>query len=787
MEQALQLLTDIWGTSTGHFRVFHDSIRDPKLARKIHGDFNTVAAELSAYNQQGYGVYAVVNHGGNEDAQITHATAIMIDLDGDAGLPSTWHVPPHIITRKGETGNYHAYWLLNTTTDLHEWSRTCKRLIAQYNSDPRIHNPSRVMRLPDFWHLKNLDAPDMYNVIYRSDHPRYDLDAVAQGLPEVSHEAVSTGPRGASLIESDDVFAIDRGVQHLSKCTPSIEGDSGNHHAFAAAARCRDLGLSEGKTLELMLEHFNPRCEPPWDADELAVPVGNAYRYAASEQGKDNPLGVFQSLGMSASAPTPTPAPTPSVPDAPDVPAVTTVAPSVIGVTGIDPFDITVGCGYSKNHTENAGRFLQENYPAKTLVVYKEDFYYFDGKSYVTTTAQDMKTGLTFAMANATPSDSDINGALNLVKALSNRPVTPGEYAGRDSTGLILLQNGILDITTNELLPHTREYFSTNILPYDYDPAATCPRWDAFLRSTFEGDQERIDFVEEWLGYMMVRDYSYQKIAMFIGVQRSGKTTISNVAKLLVGATNYAGIGLETFANDGTLESTLDKTVLWVNDAGSISGPNRSRIVDQLKTISGNGDISCGRKYKSAFSGRVPGRISITCNNVLAFNDDSGALAGRFVICPFNKSFFGVEDPTLERDLANELPGIANRCITALRRLRDRGRFQEPSIAATERESITYRYSPVLAFINDECVTAPEQRVHGDQLYARYKMWCMRNGAKAIPQRGFVDAIRSSTRGKTEKKVVSINGVKLQGFAGLGLVPNDEPDNVAHMQGHLPC
>ena len=133
MEQALQLLTDIWGTSAGHFRVFHDSIRDSKLARKIHGDFNSVASELSAYNQQGYGVYAVVNHGGNEDAAITHATAIMIDLDGDAGLPNTWHVTPHIITRKGNTGNYHAYWLLNTTNDLHEWSRTCKRLIAQYN------------------------------------------------------------------------------------------------------------------------------------------------------------------------------------------------------------------------------------------------------------------------------------------------------------------------------------------------------------------------------------------------------------------------------------------------------------------------------------------------------------------------------------------------------------------------------------------------------------------------------------------------------------------------------
>ena len=585
-----------------------------------------------------------------------------------------------------------------------------------------------------------------------------------------------TGERGRVVIESDDIYAVDRACQFLRTCEAAVEGQAGDHATFAASARCRDLGLSESKTLDLMLEYFNPRCQPEWTSGELEQKIANAYRYSQGEQGSANPLGVFQSLGMTA------PEATTSIPDAP----ITTVAPATTShVVGIDPFMITVGCGYTKNHTENSQRFLQENYPAKTLVVYKEDFYYFDGKSFVMTTAQDMKTGLTFAMANATPSDSDINGALNLVKALSNRPVTPGEYAGRDSTGLILLQNGILDITTNELLPHTRDYFSTNILPYDYDPSASCPRWDAFLQSTFEGDQERIDFVEEWLGYMMVRDYSYQKIAMFIGVQRSGKTTISNVAKLLVGSTNYAGIGLETFANDGTMESTLDKTVLWVNDAGSISGPNRSRIVDQLKTISGNGDISCGRKYKSAFSGRVPGRISITCNNVLAFNDDSGALAGRFVICPFNKSFFGVEDPTLERDLANELPGIANRCINALRRLRARGRFQEPAIAASERESITYRYSPVLAFINDECVTSDEQRVHGDQLYARYKMWCMRSGSKAIPQRTFVDAVRSATRGKTEKKVVSINGIKLQGFSGLGLVPNDEPDNVAHMQGAL--
>ena len=231
--------------------------------------------------------------------------------------------------------------------------------------------------------------------------------------------------------------------------------------------------------------------------------------------------------------------------------------------------------------------------------------------------------------------------------------------------------------------------------------------------------------------------------------------------------------------NDG-LHGTED----FPGDAGTITGPNRGRIVDTLKTISGNGDISCGRKFKSPFSGRVPGRISITCNNVLQFTDDSGALAGRFTICPFNKSFFGREDPTLERRLLSELPGIAIRCIEGLKRLRARGRFLEPAIAQSERESITYRYSPVLSFIDDECYVSPDERVHNEQLYARYKLWAIKAGSRTMSYRPFIDALRSALRGKADKRPVSIDGVKQQGFLGLGLKHNEQLEsNVAEFPG----
>lgn len=793
-EQSAQLLQAVWGTTVGNFRVFHDSIKnDPSLAQKISGDFATVAPQLEMYNQCGYGVYFIVNQGGNTDSEITTATAICIDIDNGSGLPAAWHLAPHIIMQKAGTQNYHAYWLLDPTNDIATWSYTCKRLIAQYNSDPRIFNPSRVMRLPEFMHLKDPSAPMHYDVIYfDTNTPRYTLAQVATGLPEVDYTH-NAGKRGQVVLESDDQFALDRVMRFITRCEPAIEGQGGDTHTFAVAARCRDQGLSEEMTLQVMLEYFNPRCEPPWNPDELAVKVSNAYAHSSGAQGAKHPLGAFAAAGMFTDMlPRDTQLPSapvtitqqPVLPNAPlpqDLPVPTPTTDTPVNVCGTNPYDVTMGVGYDKNHTENAGRFLMECYPAGTLRNYNETWYWYNGKCWQEADHQAMKRAVTTAMLNASPSTSEINGTLAVLESIvtTNQPL--GYHPTRDPSSLILLQNGILDIDANEFIPHTREFFSTNILPYAYNPEAQCPTWDAFQRDIFEGDEERVQFVEEWLGYNMVRSYDHQKIAMFIGVQRSGKTTIANIAKRLVGTNNYYGIGLEGFASDGTLEGALDKTVLWVGDAGTISGPSRSTIVDRLKTISGAGDISVNRKWKTAFSGQIPGRISITCNNILQFNDDSGALAGRFIICPFNKSFYGKEDPTLERRLAAELPGIANRCIAALARLRKRGKFIEPAVAETERESITYRYSPILAFISDECTQGAMDKCHTEALYNRYKAWLLRSGGKALPRRIFVDAIRSAMRGKVMKGPVSINGIRLQGFEGLGLTA-DEPVEVGANQ-----
>tara|TARA_R110000824_G_scaffold192006_3_gene373958 strand:- start:310 stop:2472 length:2163 start_codon:yes stop_codon:yes gene_type:complete len=84
-----------------------------------------------------------------------------------------------------------------------------------------------------------------------------------------------------------------RAKEYLDVARESIDGAGGDANAFGVAARVRDMGVSEGACLDMMLGDWNARCQPPWTGDELAVKVKNAYAYAGSRIGVDTPEVQF--------------------------------------------------------------------------------------------------------------------------------------------------------------------------------------------------------------------------------------------------------------------------------------------------------------------------------------------------------------------------------------------------------------------------------------------------------------------------------------------------------------
>lgn len=93
--------------------------------------------------------------------------------------------------------------------------------------------------------------------------------------------------RTAQVIELlDTPISIKRAIDYLTNHAPvAIEGAHGDETTFKVAAAVKDQGVSELTALELIAEHYNPRCSPPWDYEHLAVKVNNAYHYGTKTIG----------------------------------------------------------------------------------------------------------------------------------------------------------------------------------------------------------------------------------------------------------------------------------------------------------------------------------------------------------------------------------------------------------------------------------------------------------------------------------------------------------------------
>jgi hypothetical protein len=95
----------------------------------------------------------------------------------------------------------------------------------------------------------------------------------------------------------DPRHAESRAVHYLTvDAPPALAGQGGDQTTFRVAARVKDIGVGESVAVTLMAEHWNPRCEPPWDINELRQKVANAYRYGALPVGASSPEADFSPL-----------------------------------------------------------------------------------------------------------------------------------------------------------------------------------------------------------------------------------------------------------------------------------------------------------------------------------------------------------------------------------------------------------------------------------------------------------------------------------------------------------
>jgi putative DNA primase/helicase len=323
--------------------------------------------------------------------------------------------------------------------------------------------------------------------------------------------------------------------------------------------------------------------------------------------------------------------------------------------------------------------------------------------------------------------------ALTAVCQLDQSIEAPAWLDGEDhppADQFLAVSNGLLHLPTRKLYPPTPIYFGFSASRVAFDKKAEKPaQWLAFLNQVLVNPQA-IAVVQEWFGYTLSADTSQQKILLCIGPKRSGKGTMARVHTEILGKHSVVGPTMASLSEPFGMEPLIAKPLAIISDARLGARTNKSAIVERLLSISGEDGLTVARKFKLAWTGRLPTRFAILTNEMPSFSDGSGALVSRFVVLLFQHSFYGKEDVGLTNRLLTEVPGILSWAIDGYQRLAKRGYFIQPQNAKDAIEEMEMLGSPVKAFIRDRCDVGPAKSVEVDQLYSSFRKWCESEGMR---------------------------------------------------------
>lgn len=215
-------------------------------------------------------------------------------------------------------------------------------------------------------------------------------------------------------------------------------------------------------------------------------------------------------------------------------------------------------------------------------------------------------------------------------------------------------RNGMLDWETGGFADwHDPNWFSTVQLGVDWNPAATCPRYDRWIKQVLPEDCG--DFIDEVTGYLMLSGNPLHKAFLLKGSGRNGKGTFLRIHTALLGQENCASVPLQTMGENGFAVANLHMKL------ANVAGDLDNRHVEQtnvFKVVTGQDECYAERKNQQPFRFTAWAVPIFSANQIPTTSDTSQGYLSRWEVIPFPLDLRQVGiDPTIEKDIVTRAGG----------------------------------------------------------------------------------------------------------------------------------
>jgi len=359
-----------------------------------------------------------------------------------------------------------------------------------------------------------------------------------------------------------------------------------------------------------------------------------------------------------------------------------------------------------------------------------------------------------------------VNGCVSRFRTLVNVSIEEFDK----NPDIINCKNGVVNLQTGDIEPHSRTQRFTYCIPVNYNPEAVCEEWIEYLSGVVGGGQEIIDYLQLAIGYSMTGHTREEILFYLFGPTRSGKGTISEIFMSLLPSPLSTGVDFNSFTarREGDV-SNFDLAPLKVSRLIFASESLRGQSLNpaKIKQLTGGDRIRACFKHKDHFEYRPQFKVWMLSNWPVNGDPEDDALWGRVRVIEFPNSFLGKEDKTKKARLREEdaLEGILAWAIEGSKTWYGLG-----SDGLSTPESIhetTKKHRADLDFVQqwlDECCEENEEYfTPHEEMTKSYLKWCKENNvqhakdpkwfSQSLRTKGFETGVQRKIDGKNRKCV----------------------------------
>jgi putative DNA primase/helicase len=301
----------------------------------------------------------------------------------------------------------------------------------------------------------------------------------------------------------------------------------------------------------------------------------------------------------------------------------------------------------------------------------------------------------------------------------------------------IACANGVLDLETNPpaLEDHAPEYEFLSALGTEYDPEASCPRFEQFLRETVPDPSDRLK-LQEFAGYCLMHwQLPHHKGLFLVGPTASGKSTFLDTIRAMLGGDTTASLTPQQMTSERFGGAELYGA--WANIRNDIP----AQMIDNtgtFKELVAGDPVKAEKKFKDPFMFSPTAKHLFSANQLPEASTDDEAFYRRILLVAFPETIPRSErDSRLDDKLERELPGILNWALDGLERMRAEGGFTGDRPPGQTQETWEKWCNSVKRFVQVCVEEAGDETLPKSDAYHAYRAFCDGEGIPVETQHKF--------------------------------------------------